>query len=355
MIRIVLYGISDIDLRLKIQSCCTQSNIDIIGVTDSFLSDDHICGMRYIPLAELNNIDFDYLMILTRDKDKQDEIKRSALSHSIEERKIVIPYIFMNESYRYVPDIYRWGRNQSLVKMGGVCIGLSYSFWGVDFEELKVKLLDFSWHGADLYYNMRCLFSLPLVMDRLLMVFPYYYFNYDMSLSPYQYESGQILAYRGFHDYHNALYSDSHIIRDYTISMGLFGDIYWRNVEWGKYTPKRTDELTIEKAEVLGPWIDFRPDTISENEIIFERIINLYKNKKITVVVPPLYKGGLSEKSKKIVSDMKEQFLGCINKYDVEFYDYSGIIDDPSCFFDYEHLNWKGRDRFTRLLNESIF
>ena len=77
----------------------------------------------------------------------------------------------------------------------------------------------------------------------MLLVFPYYYFNYDMSRSIYQFETGQILALHGFDDWHNAVNTSESKIKDYLNCFELFGQKFWELHIWKKYCAKNISKF----------------------------------------------------------------------------------------------------------------
>lgn len=127
------------------------------------------------------------------------------------------------------------------------------------------------------------------------MCFPYYYFNYDMSVSEYQYDSTQILACRGFKDWHNAIKSNSKKINEYLIAMELFGEKLFGYVNWKKEVLYNDNIMSDKKALLSNIWKNIHQDTFEENMNILSKILELIQDKNIYLIIPPAYKYGIQE------------------------------------------------------------
>lgn len=187
-----------------------------------------------------------------------------------------------------------------------------------------------------------------------MFVMPYYWFNYDMSMSEYQFESGQIFAFRGFQDFHNAVKTDSLLINDYLVSFELFGEKLWENIVWKKEIPINNSYINLETKQCLpNIWKKIYDNTIQENLYIFSDMLKLFKRR--IVIVPPIAKECIDENDLHCFYSMKNLFYSCMESFtNVELYDCSEDIKDMNCFYDYEHLNEFGRKEFSRIVNDIL-
>lgn len=278
---------------------------------------------------------------------------------------IVVPRLLYNEEAYFVPNLKTEIFKNISNEYSGVVLGLSYSLRGIDFGKLKSKFIDFSWHGLDIYYNW---VSLKYFLDNYdgmiqeaFLVFPYYYFNYDMSRSFYQFDTAQILALHGYNDWHNANISSDDRIRDYLKCFELFGDKFWKQVNWKKYCPKNYKEKDSNFVRLSDIWKQEYKSTKKENYTIMQNILEMLKMKKIKtyIIVPPILKNYINEEDLIFYESNKGYFYFIVNKlnekYKFELLDYSEIYNSkPQLFYDYEHLNESGRQEFTTVLNDLL-
>jgi hypothetical protein len=277
--------------------------------------------------------------------------------HGVPKEKIIRPRLLWLSGYEYIPDL-----KDELLKTSGngianYCFGLSYSLRGIDFKQLKVPFIDCSWHGADLYYMNKCVqinAKKQLGGGTAMFVMPYYWFNYDMSMSEYQFESGQVFAFRGFQDFHNAVKMDSLLINDYLVSFELFGEKLWKNIVWKKEIPINRSYINLEMKQCLSNiWKKRYSNTIEENLCIFSDMLKLFKRR--ILIVPPIAKECIDENDLQFFNSMKNSFYSCMESFtNVELYDFSENIKDMNCFYDYEHLNELGRQEFSRIVNNIL-
>ena len=243
-----------------------------------------------------------------------------------------------------------WG-----VKFDTVICGLSYSMCGIERSKLRTRAIDYSWHGLDLYYNYLSLLE-KYDYKYVLMVFPYYYLNYDMSLSEYQFETGQIYACRGFLDWHNAEKSESKVIYDHLVCNKLFGKKYWQYANWKKEYPVNKHVVSNEKVGLTNIWKNINIQTYQENIKILENLVALLAGTKMYIIVPPMYKNGIRDVDLHYIQCMKENFYRGLSMIKGEFklYDFSEEFEESSLFYDYGHLNEEGRLRFTEIINKRV-
>lgn len=252
----------------------------------------------------------------------------------------------------------------------GIILGLSHAFSGIDKENLNKKFFDFSFGGRDMYYNLKLLkyafkvgkFSNVKVA---LLVFPYYYFDYDQSRSYAQYESGQMFGVCRLDDWHNAAKIDDKRwkVQNYITQCRMFGkklmDYYRGGYHKKNYAvyqaPPKTGKLP------KGFFTD-RPETVSENLSIFAELITILHSRaiKTVLIVPPIPVNELGAESYERLQFEKNKFHELVKlvskNIGVNFYvaDCVPIFNQREVFRDTEHLNAFGAVIFAKYLNQLV-
>lgn len=94
---IVCYGVKNIKLRRRLQTCLSNE-YEVIGFTDTYCNEDCVQGESFIPIDKLMHICVDYILIIAENKKTQEEISNILLDHGILADKIVIPYYLFQEN-----------------------------------------------------------------------------------------------------------------------------------------------------------------------------------------------------------------------------------------------------------------
>lgn len=356
MVKVIVYGIYGIDMRRKIESFI-DDDYCIVGYSDSYLELDILDGKPFIKKEDLCSEEFDFIVLAIKDIEKCKIVCEDLQKLGVEKNRIIIPHILINNRYMYQKDIVNY-IDTSLDENTEIFIfGLSYSLRGILKSSLKRLCFDFSWHGLDMYYNMK-LFEYASIKKRInltaaILVLPYYFFNYDMSLSKWQYTSGQILSVSQLHDFHNANEADDDI-RNYLESIKMFSKKYldYYSASENIYDRSRID---TGKKEMLGHvWSEVHKHTIAENKVYFDEFItNLHKvTNRIIIIIPPFYCNNIENLN--VISIQKEIFYSIVNKYDIEIYDMINDINNEGYYADATHLNYEGAKFFTQKINELL-
>jgi len=251
-----------------------------------------------------------------------------------------------------------------------IITGISYARSGVIYNNLYKKAHNFAMYSQDLFYDSKI--SKHILekyknnnIKYAIMGFAYYSFQYDMSLSSMK--NRVVLYYDILKDKHN--YKEISIEQcedQYNINKKISDKILKKN-ENNNYNfswiMPSLDNYDIEKRIILGgnqAKIDCNknyPKTVEENKEIFKNYLNLLRDNNIKpiVVVFPASKYYTKYFSKRI----EDEFHFIINefkkKYDFQYIDYfrSDLFEDDD-FTDVSHLNTKGAEKFTQILNEEI-
>ena len=213
MYKVIVCGLRYVETLCGIENFL-DSDYQIIGYADIDKSMNYLSwsgGARspFYTLEELRSLSFDYIILGLYGGEQLDELvkKLKALGY---DSKIVIPVCLKLTSVeKCQPDIVEMIQNvEKQEEFFGIILGLSYSFSGLDKDVLSKKFFDFSFGGRDMYYNLKLLeyaFSIGKFsqIKMALLMFPYYYFDYDQSQSHAQYVSGQIFGVHRLNDWHN--------------------------------------------------------------------------------------------------------------------------------------------------------
>ena len=348
--KIVVFGIDDRSLRIKISNYL-DDRYSILGVSDFCSGNDYLQNERFVDVLNLKNESFEYVITCFSDNKRRGQAVYELIKCGISREKIVQPLLLLSEEAQNAPDLVAELANADS-DADTVILGLSYSWRGLDHGILK-ECVDLSWHGQDLYYNVQMYNRVikNIKPRNVLMVFPYYYFNYDMSRSLYQFVSHQIFANRSFNDWHNAYDSSNDNLKDYMKCIDLFGERFWRNTRWRKENSIDyfvADETRLELPDI---WKNHYSETFAENTNTFKKFINSIIDRGCNpiVVTPPILLDKIVDSDRKYYFSMKEEFISVMSEYSdkVQFYDCSELIRDHSFFVDYQHLNELGRKAFT--------
>lgn len=243
----------------------------------------------------------------------------------------------------------------------GVITGLSYAEVGIDSKDLPYDFVNIALSAQDLYYDFeffKYIFNFNNVKKSLKYVIinlAYYSFDYDMTKTIAKYRIQRYINY--FEDYHNN--------KD-IIGVNITKSFFEKNTKISYYDEmnkvksntimKRNDENQIYEA-TRNSQMNYK-DTRKEYVKIFENYLSFLKDNEIKpiIVVCPA-----SDEYRKYfnIKINRKKFYDIIfsfkNRYDFDVLDY--FCDDnfkEDDFWDYSHLNGKGRKKLTGLLSNDI-
>lgn len=358
--KLIIYGVNSLELRRKIEHFLNDDFV-IIGYTDTYLNKDIVDGKNFILLEQLKEIDFDYIVISIMNESHVENVRHKLVKeYGVEEKKTVNPIFFKGSKY-FHKDLVNHIKCNLNTDTKVLIFGLSYSLRGIEKSMIKKKTFDFSWHGLDLYYNYKLFLyakSAHLIgnVEYSFLVFPYYYFNYDMSCSGSQYNTGQIISVSGLNDKHNRDKMEKRCY-DYEACEEMFASKF---LEW--YSPSENIynySVRNNTKQKLSPiWGGKHDKTIHENQVIYNEFVNelLEISKHVILLIPPFYIDGIDEINE--IESMKSIFLNII-KYRREEIDKIDLFDDKKyqqnqLFADETHLNYMGAKIFTEEINSII-
>lgn len=367
MKKIILYGVTSIELRRNIEFFLDR-DWEIVGYSDTHYLEDVLDGKPFFAPEELCHREFDCVIPLSFQREVLEAMCRHLLAHGVPRGKIVYPVVFLHRNAEkcqldLIADIQERDHREE-----GLIFGLSYSLRGICADLLAGRYYDCSWSSLDLYYNYQ-LFQymaergLLTTVRSVLLCFPYYYFDYDMSRFLHLYENGHIFAVWQLDDWHH--FREVPGAADYVENYRMFGQ---RLSEFYRFRRFGFQSQGVycgqDGRETLNPiWFRRYEETFAENKALFAQFVRDLLQRRITpvLVVPPFYLNGINETSKIAFTEKRARFYGALGDVQsilgsrLRVFDYSGTFADKREYFmDITHLNSCGSEAFTRILNEQI-
>lgn len=325
----------------------------------------------------------DYYIILSKTAKTSENIALSLRNLGIAPEKI-LEYCYYEKELQFHPlsEFYKKSAGNSY---HAFLLGMSHSHSGFIEQIAKKNIYKFSVPSMDLYYQMKLLEDLTLKydlskVDTVIFEFPYYIFNYDISMTKDTFLR-RMNYYYYFEDYHH--YSEKEdqsrqIEMFETLNRILIPSLYsraqeekaaarkenilYRNLKKQYYrlryafTKKKEHqwaESEMEQVAGLQPhvWCKEHIQTIEENVKIWRTIrkrLAEYPNLKIKVIVFPFCPFFI-ESHKKEIAAMKMIFYKNIQIPREDILDcFEFFLDKPEYFTDECHLNEKGKYEFTK-------
>lgn len=177
---------------------------EIKGVIREYSSNINI---KLIDLKTLNYINYDYIIVLEKNKEIKNKIINVLKDIKVEETQI---FDFYSYSYPYFIDGFKVKLNNILKKekIQTLVTGLSYAEIGIDCDKLSKDSFNFALSGQDIFYNyelIKYLMKFSFIKNNLKYVLinvAYYAFDYNLSLGDqfarihrYYYELGETNHY----------------------------------------------------------------------------------------------------------------------------------------------------------------
>ncbi len=370
MKKVIIYGVKNLSLRREIENFLDDT-YEIIGCSDGHYKEDFWNEYQFIPLEDLCSQDYDFILLCAGSSANREEMKRNLLAFGIPAEKILSPVMLLSgDEIKSNPDlIAEIDANYHGEKR--LIFGLSYSNVGIDKERLKYPFYNCSARSLDLYYNFqqynymeRRSFPLPINLQTVLWVFPYYYFDYDMSLSLTLYKIGAITPMWRLDDWHNyqCVPGASEYVENYRMFRRKVSQFYHAP----KISPSSKSQRILGDPDgsllIDGIWFSEHEKTVTENREIF---VQFYR--KITsagcspiIVIPPFYLDALNRISQKVFEKKRERFYRILRELEAEIgrvtvYDYANRFAGRRDFFrNWSHLNAAGAVEFTELINKEL-
>lgn len=363
MYKIIIFGTG------RTANLVTQSlkeNVEVLAYTDNNHNkwggeyfDKNIIAPQYI-----NNIDYDFLVIGSQ---FNEDIYTQLLNMGISKNKILQFFKFVDLSwnmFKYQMDSFV--KCQEKIEM--LATGISYTSMGLREDLLNKKCFKFSIGSQDIYYDYNIVKYIiennqekAKDLKYIIIGLSYYSFQYDMSLSAMK--NKVILYYEVLKREHHFREVEN-VYSEYEINKNIADKIFYKK-ENGSYIIKWDIPVfeNIQHKELIGKVqaeMDCKknyPKTVEENKEIFRKYLKLLKEsniKPILVVFPAskYYVRHFSERMEKEFNSIVAKFR---EDFDFQYIDYfrSDLFINED-FSDISHLNPKGAEKFTNILNKKI-
>jgi len=385
-LNIILYGINELSIYLL--QTLEKEKYNIIGFSDkeNNATTDGINGMKIIPIDQLENNPYDYIIICSDETVDLKSIGNSEckvinLSAQLKEYLNIYNHLYYsNYDYNLL-----WA-NIEKAKTDPSCelfiTGLSYAQRGIDETLLQKKSVKLSSTSQDLYYDYviaKDILSVPHNFKYCILGMAYFSFDCDLSLQSESWRIGQVYypLYRDCHHYQlTENYSPpiginkisdyihyDHPVIDQSLIIKCLIDVF--KIEFDRPLDENIwnspcDHLPIEQLGIKRASQHCKHNyeqTKVEYKQILKEYLDVLKENKITpiVVIFPTthyYYNYFDERVRNNYYRMMNE-LNC--SYNFQFFDYFKCnlftIDE---FSDCDHLNKKGAQKMTELLNSVI-
>lgn len=306
---------------------------------------------------------FDYVIIASQ---FEDIIYNQLLNLEIDSTKIFQFYNYM-DSYNYIlTDLELLGRHKNDIE--GIATGISYTANAIDENILNKKVLNIAHPSQDLYFDYHLIkyilknYKKDLKHFKFVFIgLSYYSFEYDMSMTSMKGKAALYYEAIGIkHNFNNV----EKKIKNRNINRKIAKKIF--NLHKNGYpvidllnNVENVSEISERNAKTQA-LLDCNKnylETVKENKQILKKYLNLLteNNIKPIVIVCPV-----SEYYAKYFSQrLKDQFTKIIEEtrkeYNFQFIDYfnSDLFKNED-FYDVSHLNNKGAEKFTTILNKIV-
>lgn len=362
--KIVIFGTGSTEERVR---KILKEEVAIVAYLDNNKSKWNTIynDIEILEPRRIADIYYDYVIIASQ---YNKEIYDQLLYMGIENEKIMQYYIFA--------DMYNDFFNKKIDDFN-ICntvevlaTGISYAYAGLNDKLLKKPAFNFSYASQDIYFGYHIVKKLLEEKRENLKNFRhcliglcYYNFEYDLSKSSIK---NKVILYYDFlkksHNYGNI----NELYDMYKINNKIAEKIFDKNengsfdFKWNltvRSLNKEDDLNEIGKRQAFLDCNKDYPETVKENTKLLKEYFEILKrnNIKPIVIVYPASNYYTSHFSKKIENEFKKIIKKLKEEYNFQYIDYfrSNIFKDEE-FRDVSHLNAKGAEKFTEILNEVI-
>lgn len=343
-----------------------NDNVEILAYADN---NNDKWGKKYfnkniIAPKCINNIDYDFLAVGSQ---FNEDIYIQLLAMGIPKNKILQFFKFVDLSW----NMFKYQMDNFInlkEKVEMLATGISYTNMGLRAEVLNKKCFKFSIGSQDIYYDYNIVkYIIKNYKEKVkdlkyaIIGLSYYSFEYDMSLSSMK--NKVILYYEVLKKKHHFIEVEN-LYNEYETNKNIADKIFYKE-EDGSYIIKwdipvfestQNKELTGKVQAEIDCNKNY-PKTVEENKEIFRKYLKLLKehNIKPILVVFPASRYYVKHFSERIEKEFKSIIANFREDFNFQYIDYfkSDLFSDED-FSDTSHLNPKGAEKFTNILNEKI-
>lgn len=360
MCKILIFGTGS---TAEIVTKSLKDNIDIIAYVDNDIS-KHFKKFNdkiIIPPQKIKEHEYDFIIIASQyNEEIYEQLNLLNISKNVIFQFFNFITLYDNSMKFKLNEYYDRKDNIEVI-----ITGISYTVVGLKLDNFFRTSFSFARGSQDLFYDYNII---KHVMKRYnnaikycIIGLCYYSFQYDLSLSAMK---SRVMCYYDFiKESHNFYNFKDYYIR-FNIDNYIANEILSKNstdrfvINWD--VESKLNDKNINKYGKNQASVDCNknyPETVKENKQIFKDYLKLLKDNNIKpiVVVFPASKYYTKYFSKRI----EDEFHSIINEvkkeYDFQYIDYfrSELFDDED-FQDVSHLNSKGAEKFTNILNDTI-
>lgn len=332
---------------------------------DSTKSGSTYNGKKVLNPIEAKRLEFDYIIIASQ---FNEPIYKQLLEIGIKKEKILQFYKYFATCQNHI-DWKMQYLYENVNDIEVVATGISYMVTAIREDILLKRIGNIANSSQDLYYD----YNLVKYMieksgksfEKMKYAFvglSYYSFEYDMSLSSMK---GNVLLYYDIigkkHNFENIELSLEEKNNSKKIGNAIF--IIDNNgmpvFDWRDDSSSVENKINEEigRKQALLDCNKNYPNTVRENMEIFEKYLKFLKKNDIKpiVMVCPVSKYYSNYFSKKLDEEFHKIIAGFKEIYQFQFIDYfySEEFDDED-FYDVSHLNERGAEKFTKILNDIV-
>lgn len=306
--------------------------------------------------------EFDYILIASQ---FNEEIYHQLLKIGIKKDKIFQFYKYLDLRYNYVNNSIQKFSSHSNTEI--LVTGISYTNSSIREDLLIRKVHKFTFGSQDLYYDyniIKHIFkSYPEQSSNvkyIIIGLCYYSFQYDLSLSAMKNKT--VLYDQILNDSHN-FKGIEEFYEQHDINKRIANNIFKKNEQGISVFTWKSKSFNLQEMESLGKkqaetdCTKNYPNTVKENIKILKKYLEMADNydiKPIIIVSPAsiyyteFFSKRIEEEFIYIIKELKKE-------YSFQYIDYfrSDKFNNDD-FSDVSHLNAKGAEKFTKLLNEII-
>lgn len=308
---------------------------------------------------------YDYILIASQ---YNDDIYKQLISFGIDGRRIFQHHNFMDNSNNYYQECINNFLSRDYENTEILVTGISYARTGFSQQACYKKSFNFAWASQDLFYDYETVkylienYTVKLsTINYALIGLCYYSFQYDLSLSAFKDKT--VLYYSVLKNGHHfkeieRIYSEHEV--DKLIALDILRKDQENINDPRLMIPELKDidnKFELGKTQAERDCNKNYPNTVAENISILKEYLNLlYSNniKPIIVVYPAskyyteYFSCRIEQEFKMIIEEFRKEF-------GFQYIDYfkSDLFYD-SDFYDVSHLNWRGAEKFTKILNKII-
>jgi hypothetical protein len=340
-----------------------RQDVNIIAFADNDLMKigSTFEGVKIISPTAIHIYNYDCVVIASQYNKK---IYTQLVEIGINTCKIFQFFKFLDLNFNYLKSMFKLYNDNPAYET--LITGISYAEVGLNICMLRSKAFSFANRSQDLYYDYK-------IVDHIITKFGaknikygiiglcYYSFQYDLSLSSMCDKVS--LYFSVLNDFHNYNFYED-LFAEFELNNNFAKKLIRKNendifeiIGNQKSLLKNNDLDGIGKKQAYIDSNKNYPQTVTENTAIFKKYLQLLKDNHIKpiVVVFPASKYYTKYFSKII----ENEFFSIINNvskdYSFQYIDYFRselFVDDD--FADVSHLNSKGAEKFTNILNQII-